>query len=101
DRTRTVFASVIGELEAAPPQLFNVDGETYVAALFELEESGQSHPRLVVAQSLVQPRATFATSRWLLFVPPVLVIIAVLFALVPARLLALTTGRRARSAQHA
>jgi hypothetical protein len=85
ERARTVFTAVIGPLEGSPPQLFNVHGETYVAAMFELEESGQSRPRLVVAQSLVQSRATFATSRWLLFVPPVLVIIAVLFTLAAGR----------------
>jgi len=84
DRTKAVFAAVVGQLEGSPPQLFNVNGETYVAAMFELEESGQTRPRLVVAQSLVQPRATFATSRWILF-PPVLVMIAVLFALAAGR----------------
>jgi hypothetical protein len=39
----------------------------------------------VVAQPLSRLRATFATSRWLLFIPPVLVIIAVLFALTAGR----------------
>jgi hypothetical protein len=80
-----VFAAVVGQLESSPPQLFNVNGETYIAAMSELEESGQTRPRLVVAQSLAQQRATFATSRWMLFVPPVLVIIAVLFALAAGR----------------
>jgi hypothetical protein len=85
DPTKAVFAAVVGQLESSAPQLFNVNGETYVAAMSELEESGQTRPRLVVAQSLSQPRATFATSRWLLFIPPVLVIIAVLFALTAGR----------------
>lgn len=85
DQTKAVFAAVVGQLESPAPQLFNVNGETYVAAMSELEESGQTRPRLVVAQSLSQPRATFATSRWLLFIPPVLVIIAVLFALTAGR----------------
>lgn len=85
DQTKAVFGAVVGQLEGSAPQLFNVNGETYVAALSELEESGQSRPRLVVAQPLSQLRATFATSRWLLFIPPVLVIIAVLFALTAGR----------------
>jgi hypothetical protein len=85
DQTRAVFSAVVGQLEGSSPQLFNVNGETYVAALSELEESGQTRPRLVVAQPLSQLRATFATSRWLLFLPPVLVIIAVLFALTAGR----------------
>jgi hypothetical protein len=85
DPTKAVFAAVVGQLDSSAPQLFNVNGETYVAAMSELEESGQTRPRLVVAQSLSQARATFATSRWLLFIPPVLVIIAVLFALTAGR----------------
>jgi len=85
DPTKQVFAAVVGQLESSAPQLFNVNGEAYVAAMSELEESGQTRPRLVVAASLSPPRATFATSRWLLFIPPVLVIIAVLFALTAGR----------------
>lgn len=85
DQTKAVFAVVVGQLESSPPQLFNVNGETYVAAMSELEESGQTRPRLVVAQSLAQPRATFATSRWMLFAPPALMFIAVLFALTAGR----------------
>ncbi len=85
DQTKAVFAAVIGQLDSSAPQLFNVNGETYVAALSELEESGQTRPRLVVAQPLSQLHATFGTSRWLLFIPPVLVIIAVLFALTAGR----------------
>jgi hypothetical protein len=85
DPTKAVFGAVTGQLDSSAPQLFNVNGETYIAALSELEESGQTRPRLVVAQPLSQLRATFATSRWLLFIPPVLVIIAVLFALTAGR----------------
>jgi hypothetical protein len=85
DQTKAVFTTVVGQLEGPAPQLFNVKGETYVAALSELEESGQTRPRLVVAQPLSQLRSTFATPRWLLFIPPVLVIIAVLFALTAGR----------------
>lgn len=85
DATKAVFASVIGQLESSPSPTFDVNGETYVAAMSDLEESGQTRPRLVVAQSLVQPNAWFATTRWMLFVPPVLVLIAVLFALAAGR----------------
>jgi hypothetical protein len=85
EQTKAMFAAVVGQLESSAPQLFNVNGEGYVGVMSELEESGQSRPRLVVAQSLSQARATFATSRWMLFIPPVLVIIAVLFALTAGR----------------
>jgi hypothetical protein len=85
DQTKALFAAVVGQLDSSAPQLFNINGETYVAAMSELEESGQTRPRLVVVQSLSQSRATFATSRWMLFIPPVLVLIAVLFALTAGR----------------
>jgi hypothetical protein len=85
EQTKAMFAAVVGQLESSTPQLFNVNGESYVGVMSELEESGQTRPRLVVAQSLAQSRATFATSRWMLFIPPVLVIIAVLFALTAGR----------------
>ena len=85
DQTRAVFTAVVGQLDSSAPQLFTVNGESYVGALSELEESGQTRPRLAVAQPLSQLRATFATSRWLLFIPPVLMIIAVLFALTAGR----------------
>ena len=85
DATRTVFAGVLGQLESSQSRLFEIEGETYVVAMSDLEESGQAHPRLVVAQSLATPRATFARSRWMLFLPPVLMIIAVLFALTAGR----------------
>jgi hypothetical protein len=62
--------------------VFDVGGESYVAAMSELEESSQARPRIVVAQVLVPPSPT---TRSMIFVPPVLVIIAVLFALMAGR----------------
>jgi len=85
DATKTVFTGVVGQLEASQSRLFEIEGETYVVAMTDLEESGQTRPRLVVAQSLATPRAAFARSRWMLFLPPVLMIIAVLFALTAGR----------------
>jgi hypothetical protein len=85
DATKEVFATVAWQLESGRPRLFDIASDTHVTALYELEESGQARPRIVVAQSLAQARAAFATSRWMLFVPPILVIIAVLFALTAGR----------------
>jgi hypothetical protein len=85
ESTKAVFAAVVGHLDTSPSQLFDINGETYVAAMSELEESGQTRPRLVVAQSLALINASFETTRWMIFVPPVLVIIAVLFALTAGR----------------
>jgi hypothetical protein len=85
DATKAVFSTVVGQLEGAQPRLFEINGASYLVAMSELEESGQTRPRLVVALPLAQPRAAFAISRWMLFVPPVLMIIAVLFALTAGR----------------
>jgi hypothetical protein len=85
DRTKAVFATVIPQLGSSQSRLFDVGGETYVVTMSELEESGQSRPRLVVAQSVAALRASFSTSKWLIFAPPFLVIIAVLFALIAGR----------------
>lgn len=85
ESTKAVFAAVVGHLDTSPSQLFDINGETYVAAMSELEESGQTRPRLVVAQSLAPINAAFETTRWMIFLPPILVIIAVLFALTAGR----------------
>jgi hypothetical protein len=85
DRTKAVFATVMPQLASSQSRLFDVTGETYVVTMSELEESGQSRPRLVVAQSVAPLRASFANSKWLIFAPPFLVIIAVLFALIAGR----------------
>ena len=85
NRARTVFAAAVGQVEGTQSRVLEIGGDTYVAAIFELEQSGQTRPRLVVAQSLTQPNATFAMIRWMMFVPPILVIIAVLFAMIAGR----------------
>jgi hypothetical protein len=84
-KTRAVFVTAAGQLGTAQSRLFDIDGETYVVAMSELEEFGQTRPRILIAQSLAEPRASFATSRWMIFAPPVLMIIAVLFALTAGR----------------
>jgi hypothetical protein len=85
DRTKAVFAAVVEHLSGSQSQLFEINGETHVAAMSDLEESAQARPRLVVAQSLALTSASFETTRWMLFIPPILVIIAVLFALTAGR----------------
>lgn len=85
ESTRTLFAALVGRLDGSQSQLIELGGDTYVASLSELEESGQTRPHLLVAQSLAPADASFATTRWMIFIPPVLVIIAVLFALTAGR----------------
>lgn len=62
-------------------QLFEVDGVRYVANIIELEQMGQSRPRLVLVQSLATTTATFSMLRWLLWLSPLLVFIAMVLAI--------------------
>ena len=85
ESTKTLFNALVGRLDGSQSQLIELGGDTYVASLSELEESGQTRPHLLVAQSLAPAETSFATTRWMIFIPPVLVIIAVLFALTAGR----------------
>lgn len=85
DNTKAVFAIIAGQLDSPQSRLLDISGDTYVAAMSELEESGQTRPRVLVTQSVARTAAGFATTRLLIFVPPILVLIAVLFALIAGR----------------
>jgi hypothetical protein len=85
ESTKSLFAAVVGRLDGSQSQLFEIGGDSYVASLSELEESGQTRPHLLVAQWLAPTEVTFASTRWMIFIPPILVIIAVLFALTAGR----------------
>lgn len=82
---KAVFTLVAGQAESAQSRLFEVNGESYVAAIAELEESGQSRPRLVLVQPVARTAASFGTIKWMIFIPPILVLIAVLFAMTANR----------------
>jgi hypothetical protein len=56
------------------------NGERYIASVAELPETAQAH-RLVMVASLHAAAQRFRLVEWLLFVPPVLVLVAVLFVL--------------------
>jgi hypothetical protein len=68
-------------------------GQTYVTAISEIEDTSQSRPRLILVQSLAQASAAFEMLRWLIFIPPVLVLITVLFALAANRRTAVARPR--------
>lgn len=75
----------------AASQLFEADGIRYVANIIELEQMGQSRPRLVLVQSLAATTTTFSDFRWLLWLAPsVLVFIAMLLAIIA---MVLASGR--------
>jgi hypothetical protein len=65
----------------APNQLFELDGTRYVANIVELEQMGQSRPRLVLVQSLAPTGATFSIFKWLLWLSPLLVLIGMVLAI--------------------
>jgi hypothetical protein len=65
----------------AASQLFEADGTRYVANIIELEQMGQSRPRLVLVQSLATSTASFSMFRWLLWLSPLLVFIAMVLAI--------------------
>jgi hypothetical protein len=60
---------------AATSQMFELDGTRYVASVVELEQMGQSRPRLVLIQSLAPTGATFSIFKWLIWLSPILVLI--------------------------
>lgn len=72
-----VFASVVGDLRTAP-RVVTSHGERYVASVVELPETAQAH-RLVLVASLETAAQRFRVLEWMVFVPPFLVLVAVLF----------------------
>lgn len=85
DTPRPVFATVAAQAGSFQGRLLEIDGRTYVTAIAELEETGPSRPRLILVQPLAPTAAWFALVRWMIFVPPLLVLVAVLFAMTANR----------------
>lgn len=75
-----VFAHVVGEATAAAPRVVTSNGLRYVTSVVELPETAQAH-RLVLVSSLDTVAQRFRVIEWMVFVPPVLVLLAVLFVL--------------------
>jgi hypothetical protein len=55
-------------------------GERFVASLVELEQMGQARPRLAVIRALAPSEDSFSIFRWLLWLSPVLVLVAIVLA---------------------
>ncbi|MCE9573738.1 MAG: hypothetical protein K8W52_11340 [Deltaproteobacteria bacterium] len=67
---------------ALPPagvdeRLFEVAGESFRAVFTDLEPIGQARPRLAVIQAVAVTPEAFAPLRWLLWLPSLLVLVAV------------------------
>jgi len=85
DALQPVVAAVAAHAGSFSGRLFERDGHTYVAAISEIEDTGPSRPRLVLVQSLARSGIAFEAMRWLIGIPPFLMLIAVLFAMTAKR----------------
>jgi hypothetical protein len=73
--------TVLAKDTTAGSPLFELDGTRYVANIVELEQMGQSRPRLVLVQSLAPTGVTFSIFKWLLWLSPILVLIGMVLAI--------------------
>lgn len=85
DVPKAVFSAVAAQPGSFQGRLFEIAGKIYVTAVSEIEDTGQSHPRLILVQSLPQAGAPFGVVKWMIYVPPLLVLVAVLFAMAAGR----------------
>jgi len=90
---KAVFVSVAAQPGSFPGRLLELGDRSYVTAISELHDTGQSRPRLILVQPLARLEARFGAVKWLFFIPPLLVLVAVVFAL--------TTNRRTLVVRHA
>lgn len=60
--------------------VIEANGERFLASLVELEQMGQARPRLAVVRALAPSEDTFSIFRWLLWLSPVLVLVAIVLA---------------------
>lgn len=62
------------------PRALAHDGAAYLVMTADLEDTAQAHPRLVVVRELAPSRTAVDLLVWLLFVPPVLVLVGLVLA---------------------
>ena len=78
-KAMTMLAQQQQQTTDLPP--FELGGASYVASVVELEQMGQSRPRLVLVQSLAPTSATFSIFKWLLWLSPILVLLGIALAI--------------------
>jgi hypothetical protein len=79
----SVLSRIASDGTVSKGRVITVDGTAYVTAVVQLGENTQptqSH-RLVLARPLAAAEASFAPLEWMILVPPLLVLIAVLFSM--------------------
>lgn len=72
-----VFSTVVAEAGGSPAHIVTSNGYRYIASSVELTETAQSH-RLVLVTSLETVAQRFRVLGWMLYAPPVLLLIAAL-----------------------
>jgi hypothetical protein len=82
---RRVFAAVAGQAGTFEARPLELEGRSYLTASFDLEDTSQARPRLILVQPLAPAAASFETVRWLIFAAPVLMLFAVLFVIIANR----------------
>ena len=80
-KLKTAFARYARQAAALQSHAIELEGEHYVAMMTELESTAQTRPRLALLRALAPSKGLFQTLDWLLFVPPILVLIAMLLAM--------------------
>lgn len=79
-RLKAVLVGFARDSATNQPRPLVHDGAAYLAMTADLEDTAQAHPRLVVVRELAPGRAAFELLVWLLFVPPVLVLVSLVLA---------------------
>ncbi|NVB80312.1 MAG: hypothetical protein HOV81_18100 [Kofleriaceae bacterium] len=77
---RSALERLAAEATPTSGRIVAVAGADYAASSFELGDVTQSH-RLVAASALAAEHGPFARLTWVMWIPPLLVLLAVLFAL--------------------
>jgi hypothetical protein len=80
DKLRTVFQTLVHDGGVARAHAVEIDGAGYLTATVEIEDTGQSHPRLAVVRPLVAEQKSFEIFEWLLLAPIALVVVGVALA---------------------
>lgn len=73
-----VFVRSVAEAVGPAPRVVTSNGRRFVASVVELPETAQAH-RLILVGSLDTVAERFRAFEWMVFVPPVLVLLAALF----------------------
>ena len=73
-----VFVRAVAEAVSPVPRVVTSNGRRFVASVVELPETAQAH-RLILVGSLDTVAERFRVLEWMVFVPPVLVLLAALF----------------------